>query len=91
MCIRDRLQWFNPLVWILRTELKMLHEYEADEAVINQGIDAKQYQLLLVKKAVGAQRFQLANGFNHAKLKNRITMMQSTKTNKFRRLLYRCV
>lgn len=82
------LQWFNPLVWILRTELKMLHEYEADEAVINQGIDATQYQLLLVKKAVGAQRFQLANGFNHAKLKNRITMMQSTKTNKFRRLLY---
>ncbi|HPH53199.1 MAG TPA: M56 family metallopeptidase [Bacteroidales bacterium] len=82
------LQWFNPLVWILRTELKMLHEYEADEAVINQGIDATQYQLLLVKKAVGAQRFQLANGFNHAKLKNRITMMQSTKSNKFKRLLY---
>jgi len=66
----------------------MLHEYEADEAVINQGIDATQYQLLLVKKAVGAQRFQLANGFNHAKLKNRITMMQSTKSNKFKRLLY---
>ena len=82
------LQWFNPLVWILRIELKMLHEYEADEAVINQGIDATQYQLLLVKKAVGAQRFQLANGFNHAKLKNRITMMQSTKSNKFKRLLY---
>jgi hypothetical protein len=82
------LQWFNPLVWILRIELKMLHEYEADEAVINQGIDATQYQLLLVKKAVGALRFQLANGFNHAKLKNRIIMMQSTKSNKFKRLLY---
>ena len=82
------IQWFNPLVWIVRTELKMLHEYEADEAVIKQGIDATQYQLLLVKKAVGAHRFQMANGFNHAKLKNRITMMQSTKSNKFKRLLY---
>jgi TonB family protein len=82
------LQWFNPLVWILRTELKMLHEYEADEAIIKQGIDATQYQLLLVKKAVGAHRFQMANGFNHAKLKNRITMMQSTKSNKFKSLLY---
>jgi len=82
------IQWFNPLVWILRTELKMLHEYEADEAVIKQGIDATQYQLLLVKKAVGAHLFQMANGFNHAKLKNRITMMQSTKSNKFKRLLY---
>lgn len=82
------LQWFNPLVWIMRTELKMLHEYEADEAVINQGIDAKLYQLLLVKKAVGAQRFQMANGFNHTKLKNRITMMQSVKSSNWLRLGY---
>ena len=71
-------QWFNPLVWICRSELKLLHEYEADDFVLNQGIDATQYQLLLVKKAVGEKRFLLANGFNHAQLKNRITMMQTT-------------
>ncbi len=82
------LQWFNPLVWIARTELKMLHEYEADELTITKGIDATQYQLLLVKKAVGAKRFQLANGFNHSKLKNRITMMHKNKTNKWMRLAY---
>ena len=82
------LHWFNPLVWIARTELKSLHEYEADEAVISQGIDTTHYQLLLVKKAVGAQRFQLASSFNHAKLKNRITMMQTKKTNKWARLGY---
>ena len=72
------LQWFNPLVWICRSELKLLHEYEADDFVLKQGIDATQYQLLLVKKAVGEKRFLLANGFNHAQLKNRITMMQIT-------------
>ena len=82
------LHWFNPLVWIIRSELKMLHEYEADEAVINKGIDVTQYQLLLVKKAVGTQRFQLANGFNHTKLKNRITMMQMSRTNKWAGLGY---
>ena len=71
------LQWFNPLAWICRSELKLLHEYEADDFVLNQGIDATQYQLLLVKKAVGEKRFLLANGFNHAQLKNRITMMQT--------------
>ena len=71
-------QWFNPLVWICRSELKLLHEYEADDFVLNQGIDATQYQLLLVKKAVGEKRFLLANGFNHAQLKNRISMMQIT-------------
>ena len=82
------LQWFNPIAWIARTELKMLHEYEADELTINKGIDATQYQLLLVKKAVGAKRFQLANGFNHSKLKNRITMMHKNKPNKWLRLTY---
>ena len=82
------MHWFNPLVWIARTELKMLHEYEADDLTINKGIDATQYQLLLVKKAVGAKRFQLANGFNHSKLKNRITMMHKTKTNRWMRLAY---
>lgn len=82
------LHWFNPIIWIARTEFKMLHEYEADERTINKGIDATQYQLLLVKKAVGAKRFQLANGFNHSKLKNRITMMHKDKTNKWMRLAY---
>lgn len=82
------LHWFNPLVWIARTELKILHEYEADDMTINKGIDATQYQLLLVKKAVGARRFQLANGFNHSKLKNRITMMHKNKTNRWMRLAY---
>ncbi|MBR2063624.1 MAG: hypothetical protein IJ971_02890, partial [Bacteroidales bacterium] len=82
------LHWFNPLIWIARTELKMLHEYEADELTIKKGIDATQYQLLLVKKAVGAKRFQLANGFNHSKLKNRISMMHKNKTNKWMRLAY---
>lgn len=80
------LQWFNPLVWICRTELKLLHEYEADDFVLNQGIDATQYQLLLVKKAVGEKRFLLANGFNHAQLKNRITMMQTTSKAAWKKL-----
>ena len=67
--------WWNPLVWITREEQRLLHEYEADEGVIQNGIDATQYQLLLVRKAVGEQRFTLASGFQHAKLKNRIIMM----------------
>ena len=47
------LQWFNPAVWLLKQELQNIHEYEADESVINHGVDAKRYQLLLIKKAVG--------------------------------------
>jgi len=79
-------QWFNPLVWICQSELRQVHEYEADDFVLNQGIDATQYQLLLVKKAVGEKRFLLANGFNHAQLKNRITMMQTTSKAAWKKL-----
>ena len=78
--------WFNPLVWITLSELKLLHEYEADDAVLDKGIDATQYQLLLVRKAVGEKRLTLANGFQHAKLKNRIDMMLSKPTSGWMRL-----
>ncbi len=83
--------WFNPLVWIARAELRLLHEYEADEGLIRQGIDATSYQLLLVRKAVGEQRFSLANGFNHAKLKQRIAMMHKNQTPGWMRLAYLAV
>ena len=78
--------WFNPLVWITLSELKLLHEYEADDAVLDKGIDATQYQLLLVRKAVGDKRFTLANGFQHAKLKNRIDMMLKNPSSGWLRL-----
>ena len=81
--------WFNPSVWLLRQELQNIHEYEADESVLNQGVDAKRYQLLLIKKAVGSQRFtSMANSFNHSKLKKRITMMLKRKSNPWARLKY---
>ena len=80
--------WWNPLVWITREELRLLHEYEADEDVIQKGIDATQYQLLLVRKAVGEHRFSLASGFQHAKLKNRIAMMLKPTSSRWMRWSY---
>ena len=82
------IHWFNPLVWVARMELKMLHEYEADELTLKTGINPAQYQLLLVKKTVDAKQFQMANGFYHSKLKNRIIMINKTKTNRWMRLAY---
>ena len=80
------LHWFNPVIWLLKRELQEIHEYEADNGVINTGIDATRYQLLLVKKAVGTRLYSMANGFNHSKLKNRITMMLKERTNRWARL-----
>ena len=80
------LQWFNPVIWLLNRELLEIHEYQADNKTINSGIDATRYQLLLVKKAVGTRLYSMANGFNHSKLKKRISMMVKEKTNKFVKL-----
>ena len=81
-------QWFNPAAWLLKQELQNIHEYEADEWVINQGIDAKKYQLLLIKKAVGTRLYSMANSLNHSSLKKRITMMIKKKSNPWARLKY---
>ena len=67
--------WFNPAMWLLRRELQSLHEYQADEEVINSGIDAQTYQLLLIKRAVGSRLHSVANCLNHSNLNKRITMM----------------
>ena len=82
------LQWFNPAIWLLKQELQNIHEYEADEEVVRQGINAKEYQMLLIKKAVGARLYSIANSFNHSSLKKRITMMIRKKSNPWARVKY---
>ncbi|MDE5711875.1 MAG: TonB family protein [Bacteroides sp.] len=81
-------QWFNPASWLLKQELQNIHEFEADETVIKEGVNAKQYQLLLIKKAVGTRLYSMANSFNHSKLKKRITMMMKEKSSPWARLKY---
>lgn len=76
------LQWFNPAAWLLKRELQTVHEYEADAEVIDQGIDARQYQLLLIKRSVGSKFYCVTNHFNHNKLNKRITMMLKKKSNR---------
>jgi hypothetical protein len=78
--ILSAFQWFNPAIWVLRMDLQELHEYEADDAVLRSGANLKDYQYLLVKKAVDKSGYSVANSFNHSTLKNRITMMKKNKS-----------
>ncbi|MDE6120862.1 MAG: M56 family metallopeptidase, partial [Muribaculaceae bacterium] len=80
------IQWFNPAAWLMMEELKTVHEYEADEAVIRSGMDFRAYQMLLIKKAVGARLPSIANSLNQSKLKKRVTMMYKSKPAPVRRL-----
>ncbi len=70
------LQWFNPFAWLLKKELKLVHEFQADQAVLKSGIDATQYQLLILEKAVGKRRFASANHFKQGSISKRIKMMK---------------
>ena len=78
------LQWFNPMAWFTKYCMKNIHEYEADEAVINSGTNVERYQQMIIKKAVGARLYSIANSFNHSSTFKRITMMCKKKSNKWR-------
>ena len=78
--VLSALQWFNPAIWMLRADLKELHEYEADDAVLRAGANLKEYQYLLIRKAVSKSGYSVANSFNHSILKNRITMMSKSRS-----------
>ncbi|MCR4914182.1 MAG: M56 family metallopeptidase [Prevotella sp.] len=78
--ILTALQWFNPVVWFMRQELRTIHEYEADASVLSQGFDESQYIHLLMQKATGIQACALANGIHTPKTKKRILMMLKSKS-----------
>lgn len=78
--------WFNPAAWLVREELKAVHEYEADKRVLDSGINAHDYQMLLISKATGMKFPTVANSLNHCKLKKRMTMMMTSQASMSRRL-----
>ena len=74
------MQWFNPVMWMLKSDLRAVYEYEADDAVLREGANIKEYQYSLIRKAVSASGYSITNSFNHSILKNRITMMSKPKS-----------
>lgn len=85
VAVCEVVQWFNPFVWLMSSSLSDVHEYEADAEVLNCGVDARSYQMLLIKKAVGSSSYAFANSFNHSLLKKRIAMMLKKKSSPWMR------
>ncbi|MCQ2273106.1 MAG: M56 family metallopeptidase [Bacteroidales bacterium] len=88
--ILSAFQWFNPAMWLLKKDLRAIHEFEADDAVLRGGANIKEYQYSLIRKAVSASGYSITNSFNHSILKNRITMMSKSNASRMRglRVLY---
>ena len=70
----------NPVCWLVMKEIKVVHEYEADDEVINHyHIQSRDYQRLLIYRTVGAEAYALACSFN-LNIKKRIMMMKKTQS-----------
>lgn len=83
LALVQTLQWWNPLVYILGSSMRDVHEYQADDSVLRHGVSARDYQLLLIKKVVGSGSYAFANNFDHSLIIKRITMMQKSKSAKW--------
>ena len=73
------LNWYNPVAWLLKNAIRQNLEFIADHQVLENGIDKKQYQYLLLK-VIGNNQFSIAQKFNFSSLKKRIAMMNKTKS-----------
>ncbi|MCX6268874.1 MAG: M56 family metallopeptidase [Bacteroidetes bacterium] len=74
------MQWFNPVAWMVGREVKTIHEYLADEGVLQNGISRHKYQQMILDETMGLQVNYLTNNFNVSLLKKRIAMMTKSKS-----------
>jgi TonB family protein len=79
------LQWFNPVIWLAGREMRILHEYLADEGVLKTGISRSRYQQMILDETMGIPVNGLTNNFNVSILKKRIVMMTKVKSGKWAR------
>jgi hypothetical protein len=70
--------WFNPLVWMMRNSIKLVHEYLADEGALKTGINKLSYQAHLINLTTEERLFRLSSGFNYSLIKKRMLMMNKS-------------
>lgn len=74
--------WINPLFYLLKRELKEVHEFQVDRRMIDSGVNAIDYKVTLVKFSVDTLKFQLANGLTNCPIKKRLIMMNNLNLKK---------
>lgn len=73
--------WFNPLVWMMKRSVHLLHEYLADEGTLSAGIDRIRYQALLINQVTEERLICLSSDFNRSLIKKRMIMMTKSRSN----------
>lgn len=86
MDLMQLFQWFNPIMLLLYKEMELLHEFQADHAVIESGANARQYKMMLVNAVAENRGFAMTSWLRQTNLKQRIDMMQRKESNRWNRL-----
>lgn len=74
------LLWFNPLIYLIRRSLLQVHEFQADQYVLQQG-EPESYLRLMVKQTFRQANIPLVSTFFQHNTLTRIRMIQSKPTN----------
>ena len=80
--------WFNPIIYLLRKEISAIHEFTADQVVIEKQIDVEQYFNVLMENMIN-NKLTVSNNFNNSLTKNRFIMMKNFNIKE--RLLFRLI
>lgn len=70
--------WFNPILYIYRSKIRLNHEFLADEKVVEGGVYVPSYQQILLNKISIKSKLSLASNFNYLITKKRLIMMTKT-------------
>jgi TonB family protein len=76
--------WWNPFVWLLKREMAMNLEYLADNGVLTRGVNSREYQYHLLRLTYHETAVPIVNNFNVSQLKQRIMMMNQSKSPAYR-------
>ena len=74
--------WFNPINWLIRNELYLIHEFIADQKSVENN-DASELAELLLVSAYPNQQHLLSNPFFFSPIKRRLKMFTQSSTAKF--------
>ena len=71
--------WFNPFVYLYQRELKRVHEYQADNAMLATDSGAA-YAELFYHQVSGKRYSAIGNTFDYSLVKKRIAMMARSRS-----------
>ncbi len=76
------ISWINPAIYFFKKAMVTNHEFLADESIIQENTNVKDYQALILSEILQSQNLQLTHQFNYNNTKKRFIMM-TTKKSKF--------